>query len=228
MEKYLSVLKNSTLFNGLSDDEILSSLHCADVKVRTVGKNQYILQTGDTTGDIGLLLTGAAFVLQEDLWGNRNIMTSLFPGDTFAEPFAVIPDTALNVSVITTEDCEIMSINAKRLLTMCSSACEYHNRLIQNLVASFAKKTLQFNDKITHISKRKTRDKLLSYLSAEALQQNSLTFDIPFDRQQLADYLCVERAAMSVELSKLQKEGYLKTSRAHFELNEKMVEDFRF
>ena len=224
MEKYLTVLKNSTLFNGLSDNEVLSSLHCTDARVRTAEKGQYILQAGDTTDAVRLLLTGAAFVVQEDLWGNRNIMTRLFPGDFFAEPFAVIPNAVLNVSVIATENCEIMALNAKRLLTMCSSACGHHNRLIQNLVDSFAKKTLQFNDKITHISKRKTRDKLLSYLSSEALRQNSLSFDIPFDRQQLADYLCVERAAMSVELSKLQKEGYLKTSHSHFELNEEMTE----
>lgn len=223
MEKYLTVLKNSTLFNGLSDHEILSFLHCIDAGVRTVEKDQYILQAGDTTDAVRLLLAGTAFVVQEDLWGNRNIMTRLFPGNLFAEPFAIIPDAVLNVSVIAAGSCEIMALSAKRLLTVCASSCGCHNRLIQNLSVSFAKKTLQFNDKITHISKRRTRDKLLSYLSAEALRQNSLSFDIPFNRQQLADYLCVERAAMSVELSRLQKDGYLKTSHSHFELNTNLL-----
>lgn len=219
MEKYLPVLNKCTLFDGLSDGEILSSLHCVSAMVKKAFKDQYILQAGDATDAIGLLLSGTALVVQEDLWGKRNIMTKLFPGGFFAEPFAVIPNAVVSVSVIATEECEIMEINVNRLLTMCVSSCGYHNRLIKNLVDLFAKKTLMFNDKITHMSKRKTRDKLLSYLSAESIRQNSLSFDIPFDRQQLADFLCVERAAMSVELSKLQKEGYLKTNHSHFELN---------
>lgn len=218
MKKYLPILKNSILFAGLSEKEILSLLSCLQASVKSAYKEQYILQRGDTTDSVCLLLAGAALVVQEDLWGNRNIMTRLFPAELFAEPFAVLADTPLNVSVIAVKDCEIMTFRVKSLLTMCSSSCAYHNRLIQNLVCSFAKKLLLFNDKITHISKRKTREKLLSYLSAQAFRQNSLCFDIPFDRQQLADYLCVDRAAMSVELSKLQKEGRLKTSHAHFEL----------
>lgn len=109
-------------------------------------------------------------------------------------------------------------LNIKRLLIACPTACDHHQKLIRNLVSVLANKILLFNDKVTHISKRTTREKLLSYLSAESLRQGSLSFDIPFDRQQLADFLCVERAAMSVELSKLQKEGLLITKRNHFEL----------
>lgn len=219
MKKYVSVLKKCILFNGLSDDEILASLHCAKARIEETVKEQYILQAGDTTDCIGILLSGAALVIQEDLWGNRNIMDKLELGDFFAEPFAAVPDAVLSVSVVATEQCRIMKIDMNRLLTMCSCACDHHNRLIKNVVTSFAKKTLLFNDKITHMSKRKTRDKLLSYLSAESIRQGSLSFDIPYDRQQLADFLCVERAAMSVELSKLQREGFLKTNHSHFELN---------
>ena len=103
-------------------------------------------------------------------------------------------------------------------ISSCPTACDHHQKLIRNLVSVLANKILLFNDKITHVSKRTTREKLLSYLSAESIRQSSLSFDIPFDRQQLADFLCVERAAMSVELSKLQKEGLLVTKRNHFEL----------
>ena len=100
----------------------------------------------------------------------------------------------------------------------CTTACDHHQKLIRNLVSVLANKILLFNDMVTHISKRTTREKLLSYLSAESLRQGSLSFDIPFDRQQLADYLCIDRAAMSTEISRLQKEGLLKTNRNHFEL----------
>ena len=219
MKKYLNELRKCPLFVGLSNEEILTSLQCIGAKIRKVQKNQYILRAGEHTDCIGLLMSGAALVIQEDLWGKRNIMTQLAPSDYFAEPFAVIPDTVLSVSVVTTEACEIMEMNMNRLITMCSSFCDYHNRLIKNLITAFAKKTLLFNDKITHMSKRKTRDKLLSYLSSEAVRRGTLSFDIPFDRQQLADFLCVERSAMSAELSKLQKEGIIKTTNSHFELN---------
>lgn len=219
MEKNLSVLKCCPLFAGISDREILKILHCMDAEVKHICKDEYILRAGDTTEAVWLLAEGSALIAQEDLWGNRNIMANLTSGDFFAEPFAIIPDAVLNVSVIAIQDCKAVKIPADRLLTICSNACQYHNRLIQNLITVLAKKTLLINDKITHMSKRKTRDKLLSYLSAESKRQGSLSFDIPFDRQQLADFLCVERAAMSVELSRLQKEGILETDHSHFELN---------
>ncbi len=100
---------------------------------------------------------------------------------------------------------------SRGLLVTCSTACEHHQKLIRNLVSVLANKILILNDKITHVGKRTTRDKLLSYLSAESISQSSLSFDIPFDRQQLADYLCIDRAAMSTEISKLQKDGFIKT-----------------
>ena len=109
-------------------------------------------------------------------------------------------------------------LNVQRLLVTCQTACEHHQKLIRNLVSVLANKILILNDKITHVGKRTTRDKLLSYLSAESIRHSSLSFDIPFDRQQLADYLCIDRAAMSTEISKLQKEGFIKTNRNHFEL----------
>ncbi|MCD7724165.1 MAG: Crp/Fnr family transcriptional regulator [Clostridiales bacterium] len=219
MKEYLNILKKCLLFKDLSDGEILNMLTCIDADIKKFSNDDYILRMGDITDSIGILLSGNALVIQEDLWGNRNIMTRLSSSDFFAEPYAAIPDAVLNVSVVATNDCEVMKINIHKMLTMCTSACTCHNHLIQNLVTAFAQKTLMFNDKITHMSKRKTRDKILSYLSAEAIRQKSVSFHIPFDRQQLADFLCVERSAMSAELSKLQKEGLIKTSHSHFELN---------
>ena len=132
--------------------------------------------------------------------------------------YAASPGAVLNISVVADEDCEIILLHVQRLLTSCPTACEHHQKLIRNLVSVLANKILILNDKITHVGKRSTRDKLLSYLSAESIRQSSLSFDIPFDRQQLADYLCIDRAAMSTEISKLQKEGVIKTNRKHFEL----------
>ena len=124
----------------------------------------------------------------------------------------------MNVSVVADEDCDIILLNVQRLLVSCPTVCEHHQKLIRNLVGVLANKILILNDKITHVGRRTTRDKLLSYLSAVSIRQASLSFDIPFDRQQLADYLCIDRAAMSAEISKLQKEGFIKTNRNHFQL----------
>ena len=205
MKKYLPILRNSPFFKGLTDNEILSILHCVNATIISKERNSYVFRAGDSTEVMGLVLSGCVLVIQEDLWGHRNILSKCHTGDFFGEPYAASPGAVLNISVIADEDCEIISLNVQRLLVSCPTACEHHQKLI-------------LNDKITHVGKRTTRDKLLSYLSAESIRHSSLSFDIPFDRQQLADYLCIDRAAMSTEISKLQKEGYLKTNRKHFEL----------
>ena len=218
MEKYLPILRSSPFFKGLNDNEILSILHCVNATVISKERDSYIFRAGDSTELMGLAASGCVLVIQEDLWGHRNILSKCHAGDFFGEPYAARPGAVLNISVVADEDCEIIFLNVRRLLVTCQTACEHHQKLIRNLVSVLANKILILNDKITHVGKRTTRDKLLSYLSAESIRHSSLSFDIPFDRQQLADYLCIDRAAMSTEISKLQKEGFIKTNRNHFEL----------
>ena len=180
---------------------------------------------------MGLVLSGCVLIIQEDLWGHRNILSKCHAGDFFGEPYAASPGSVLNISVVADEDCEIVFLNIQKLLVTCPTACGHHQKLIRNLVSVLANKILILNDKITHVGKRTTREKLLSYLSAESIRHSSLSFDIPFDRQQLADYLCIDRAAMSTEISKLQKEGFIKTHRNHFEVlcnNNTNVSDISF
>ena len=218
MHKYLPVLRTCTFFTVLNDDEILSILHYVNASGISGLRGSYIFRTGDSTEVMGLVLSGSTLIIQEDLWGHRNILSRCSAGDFFGEPYAADPGAVLNISIVAEEDYEILFLNAKRLLLSCPIACDHHNKLIRNLVSVLANRILILNDKITHVSKRTTREKLLSYLSLESARRSSLSFDISFDRQQLADFLCVERAAMSAELSKLQKEGLLKTNKNHFEL----------
>ena len=218
MEQYLFILRNSPFFQGMTEEEILSVLHCVNASVQRKRKDEYILRVGDSTESMGLVLRGSVLVLQEDLWGHRNIIHRIGPGEYFAEPFAATAGSVLNVSVVADEDSEIMLLNMERFLRTCPHACAHHGRMVRNLVSVMAKRVLDLNEKLTHMAKRSTREKLLSYLSAESMRQGKLAFTIPYDRQQLADYLSVERAAMSVELGKLQKEGLLKTNRNYFEL----------
>ena len=219
MKKYLPVLRQAEFFHDLSDADILTVLGCVDAQILKKQAGDYILHAGDTTVYMGLILTGSVLIVQEDLWGHRNVMAKSTVGDFFAEPFAATPNTPLNINVIANEDCTLLMLNTRRLLTVCPSACDHHNKIVRNLVSVLANRILLFNDKITHMSKRTIREKLLSYLSNESIRQGSLSFDIPFDRQQLADFLCVERSAMSAELSKLKTEGILDTNKTHFILH---------
>ena len=220
---YLPILKNSPLFHGLSDGEILSVLPCVADKLLFVPDGQYVFRAGENISSMGLVLSGSLLIIQEDVWG-RHMIHKITAGDIFGEPYAAVPDTPLGSSVVAEKDCEILLLHVQKLLSVCSSACSRHTRLIQNLVTILAEKILVFNNKLTHLSKRSTKEKLLSYLSEESIRQGSLSFSIPqefvipFDRQQLADYLCVERAALSVVISKLQKEGVLSAEKNHFTL----------
>lgn len=219
-EKNLEILQKNPLFRGVNGEELPDLLE--SIRARTVRKREgeYLFHTGDATDFMGVVLFGAVRVIQEDIWGHRNIMARVSAGDIFAEAFAAVPGARLNVSVVAETDCEVLLLNVRNLLSSGEAASRGHSKLTCNLVLILARKAMTFNEKITHISKRTTRDKLLSYLSSEAVRQGKLSFDIAYDRQGLADYLCVDRAAMSVELSKLQREGLLRYHKNHFELRE--------
>ena len=219
MEKYLFILRSCPFFSGMDDREILSILHCMDARAVKKARNEYIFRAGESTEIMGLVLGGSVLVIQEDIWGHRNILHKVLPGDFFGESYAATPGSVLNISVVANEDSEVLMLNVNHLLTTCQTACAHHTRLIRNLVSVLAGKVLLWDNKITHITKRTTREKLLSYLSSESIRQGKLSFDIPYDRQQLADFLSVERAAMSAELGKLKKEGILDTERNHFVLH---------
>lgn len=218
MKKFLPVLLDSELFSGMDSNSISSFLECMGAIVRKYSKDEIIFHMGDYTKQIAIILIGSVLTIKEDIWGRRHILAMIKSGETLAESFAAAKESILTVNAIANSDCELLFLNIDKMMSVCSLACDAHNRVIRNLISVLAEKNLMFNEKITHMSRRTTREKLLSYLSSEARIQKSLSFDIPFDRQQLADYLSVERAAMSVELSKLQKDGLLKTKNKHFEL----------
>lgn len=220
MEKFLSVIKRSKLFCGIEEKEIESMLSCLSAEKKVYKKNEYVLRYGDSVESIGLVLSGSVNIIKEDCFGNCNIVAAIIPGQLFAESYACVMGTSLGVSVQAAQNSEILFMNIRRILTTCSSACAFHTRLIQNLVSLLAAKNLLMNEKLTYMSQRSIREKLLSYLSAESMKQNSSVFDIPFNRQQMADYLSVDRSAMSNELSKMRKEGILEFNKNHFSLLE--------
>ena len=111
MQKYLPVLRSCPFFTGLADDEILSILHCVSAAKITRPRGSYIFRAGDSTEVMGLMLSGSTLVIQEDLWGHRNILSKCNTGDFFGEPYAATPGAILNISVVAEEDCEILLLN---------------------------------------------------------------------------------------------------------------------
>ena len=193
-------------------------LSCLRAEKRDFPKEAFVLRAGDTADSIGLVLSGAVLVIQEDIWGNRNILSKAGLGQTFAAAYACAIGSRLNVSVIAETPVTVMFLNVKRILNVCPSACSHHNRIIRNLLGELAEKNLRFNEKLTHMGQRTTRSKIMSYLSAEAQRLGKYEFDIPFSRQQLADYLGVERSGLSLELGKMRSEGLLDFRKSHFVL----------
>ena len=218
MEQYFSALRQSPLFEGIADSDIPGLLTCLGASVRKVGRQQHILSEGAPATHLGILLSGSAAVVNEDIYGNRSILSLVQPGQLFAESFACAGAPALPVSVVANEDTAVMLIDCRRITKSCSNACGFHNQMIYNLLQAVAARSLEFHQKLEITAKRTTREKLMAYLLSQAKQAGSKEFTIPYNRQELADYLGVERSAMSAELSKLQKEGILQTNRSRFTL----------
>lgn len=171
---------------------------------------------GNTTEYIGLLLTGKAIIIQEDYWGGQSVMSAILPGHTFAESYACTPCSILDVSVYAEAACSVMFLNVQKMLTTCPVTCGKHNQMIRNLLCDLAGKNLKLGEKSKHMSQKTTRDKLLSYLSSEMHRHGGNEFDIPFSRQQLADFLSVDRSGLSTELGRMKDEGMLDFKRSHF------------
>ena len=211
-------IRESVLFIGIDREELTSLLPCLNAQKKDFAKGDWILRAGDRISSVGLLLTGSAHIERYDYWGNRHIVTAILPGDIFGESYAASPDSIVNVSAQADENLSVLFLNLSGILHMCSSSCPFHARLIDNLVSLLARRNLALNEKLTYVTQHTLRDKILSYLSAESIRQHSSYFDIPFDRQQLADYLNAERSALSNELSRLKKEGLIDYQKNHFYL----------
>ncbi len=218
MKDYLHVLKTIELFEGIEETNLQPLLSCLCAKEIHYEKGDAVFLSGDSIRKFGIVLSGQIVVVQDDYFGNRSILAKLEKGDLFGESFAFAEIETLPVSVITTTDSDLLFIDCNRLSVPCAKACEFHSRLIQNMLNIVSMKNIVLMQKIELTSKRTTREKLLAYLSDESKKSRSSHFCIPFNRQELADYLSVERSAMSAELSKLRNDGLLNFHKNQFEL----------
>ena len=218
MKKYFEILKNCPLFDGIEEEKLFVMLECLGAKVDFFDKKYTVFAEGNPAKYIGIVLSGSVQIVQVDYFGNRSILGNVGAGEVFCEAFACAEVGAIPVTVIANEPCEIMLIDSSHILHTCSNNCGFHRQLIFNLMKGLAVKNIMFHQRIEITSKRTTREKLMAYLMIQAQKNNSNSFDIPFDRQELADYLEVDRSGLSVQISKLRDEGVLYYHRNHFEL----------
>lgn len=214
----ISILKQVSLFHLMDKAEIEKLLSCLSFHTQTYKKNEIIILAGSFINEIGVVLVGNALIVKEDFWGNRAVISEVPPASIFGEMYACNPGDPFEVSVIANEDCTILYLSVDKIITTCPLACSFHKTLIQNLIQDMSRKNRKLMKKVEHMSKRTTREKILSYLSNISSSCDASSFTIPFNRQELADYLSVDRSALSNELSKLKEEGILDYRKNQFDL----------
>ena len=218
MKKYLEILKKSPLFFGVGEEELVRMLGCLGARIKAYEKKHTIMSEGAPANDVGIVLSGSVQSIQVDYYGNRNIFSENRQSEIFAEEFACAEVASMPITVTAGEACEVMLVDCGHILHTCHNNCGFHQQLIFNLMKDLAKKSIRLHQRIEVTSKRTTREKLLSYLAIEAQKAGRHGFDIPFDRQELADYLEVDRSGWSAEIGKLKKEGILDSHKNHFVL----------
>ncbi len=219
MKKNFDVLLKASLFQGMGEEDLTGLIDCLAMRFKQYGRNETIFWAGDAAQYMGLVLSGSVRAVREDVLGNRSILGEFEPGELFGEAFSLIRAAKLPVTVLAVQDSDILLIDSRRLTGTCAQSCACHTRLIENMMAVLAEKNVRLNEKMEVLTKRSTREKLLTYLYSQARKTGRLQFTVPFNRQELADYLCVDRSAMSSELSRLQAEGVLSFDRSSFELH---------
>lgn len=216
---YMPILQRTSLFSGISAGDLLTMLKCLGVAVRVYAKGQIILEAGSHADSVGVVLFGEVRIVRLEANGQRNIISKLGVGGVFSEAYACVETSILPVTAEAATNTKVMFLNYRRVVHMCPSSCHFHQRLISNMLSRLAEANLGLNRKMAHMSRRTIREKLQSYLAECAVMEQSQTFSIPFSRQELADYLSVDRSALSTELGKMRNEGLLETNKSQFTIH---------
>ena len=205
----IPALSATALFRGIRGEEFPELLSCLSAHERAFRKDAAIWRAGDTVTEIGLVESGSVNSVVHFYGGGSSIFAHTPAGDLFAESFAVRPGRELLCDVIAAEDCRVLFLDIEKLFSFCAQNCSYHRQLLQNLLYISAEKNTALSLRMLHIAPKTIRERLLSYFSEQAAAAGSAEFTVPFSRQQLADYLGVDRSALSNELSKMRRDGLI-------------------
>ncbi|MGN1304503.1 MAG: Crp/Fnr family transcriptional regulator [Oscillospiraceae bacterium] len=218
MKKYISILKNTTLFSGASEEETELMLSCLRARLCTYEKGEFVLHEGEYIERLMILVEGEMHIQRDDHWGNRSIISTVGVGEMFGEAYCAPESGPLLNDVLAVEDSAVIFLDIAKLLTVCPNGCSFHELAVKNLFFAISEKNRRLVRKLDFMSRRTTREKLIAYLSEESKRQNSSAFSIPFNRRQLADFLAVDRSAMSNELCKMRDEGLIEFEKNRFKL----------
>lgn len=208
-------LKNHPLFQDLSESDLDQLYHAACMRSQFFEKNQTVFHAGDRICEVGIVQTGNVHIEMIDLWGNKSILSSIAPGQIFAETYAICRKPLL-VDVTAAAPCEILFLNLEFLARSFSEPGSCRDAIMQNLFAICVRKNLILSNRIFCTTPKTVRGRLLVYLSSESAKAGSTSFTIPFDRQGMADYLNLDRSALSKELGRMKKDGILDFNKNHF------------
>ncbi|MBR6983186.1 MAG: Crp/Fnr family transcriptional regulator [Ruminococcus sp.] len=211
----ISVLHNSILFKGFDDTEISELLKALKALEKKYNKGNVIFSSGEITDKLCFVTAGGVTIESNDMWGNRTILNLVSKGQFFAESYALLPNEPMLVDVCAAEDCTIIFLSMRSLTNLDD---KIRSRLLANLLTITTRKNLHLSSRSFHTAPRQVRRRIMAYLNTVSVRKHSREFDIPFDRQQLADYLNVERSVLSNELSKMQREGLIRCRKNHFEI----------
>ena len=211
----ISILSSSVLFKGFDEAEVNSLLSALNAREKKFRKGVMIFHSGDVISTLCFITAGSVTIESNDMWGNRSILNLVSKGQFFAESYALLPNEPMLVDVCANEDCTIVSLDMKAVGRLDESI---RARLLGNLLMITTRKNLHLSSRSFHTAPRQVRGRIMAYLNTVSVQKHSREFDIPFDRQQLADYLNVERSVLSNELSKMQRDGLIMCKKNHFEI----------
>lgn len=205
----IEVLKKNKLFSGLQETEISTVLNCLGSRKRSYPKGEFIFLAEQSQPAVGIMISGKAHVLKENVMGDSTIIGILNPGDMFGETFACMGKKVMPVTVAALEKSEILWLDLKRIVCTCQSACSFHQQLILNLLRIVAEKNAMLNKKMSYITHKTIRGRLEAYFYDLMDCSGSFKFVVPLNRNEMSDYLCIDRSAMCREISKMKSEGIL-------------------
>ena len=209
---------NSPLFAGIKAEERKAMLSCIGYHIGTFRKGEIVAFEAENIRHIGIVISGAVDMVKEDLWGNKTMLVRIRQNEIFGETFACGSDSLSVVTFLVSEEAQILFMPFDRVMHSCTMACQFHHRLIENMVKVIANKNRDLMQKVDVVSKRTIREKLLAYLSIQAQQQNSRYFEIPMGRVELAEYLCIDRSALTRELAKMKEDGLIDYDKNSFRI----------
>lgn len=208
----------SPLFHGIAPEELSAVLSCIGYYIGSYQKGETLAFEEDSIKRVGVVLSGAVDMVKEDVWGSKTMLLRMQKNELFGETFACGEDNTSTVTFIVSENAEILFLPFDRVMHSCTAACGYHHQLIENMVHLIAKKNRDLIRKVEVVTKRTIREKLLAYLSIQMQMQHSRYFEVPLGRAALAEYLCVDRSALTRELAKMKAEGLVDYDRNCFRI----------